>query len=765
MSLLFQGEEPRWYFNIDQNCESYHPADDTHLRLDAVEKMGFDQMTPVQASTIPMFMKHKDVVVEAVTGSGKTLAFVLPIIEKLLRREHTLRKSEVGALIISPTRELASQIHEVFETFIKSHPSYQEAASDEEIDESRPAASTSSPPPLSLPLLLVSGTESTPHQDVSRFLSRGSQIVIGTPGRVEEFLLKTGLTKVSVKELEMLVLDEADRLLDLGFTASLTRIISHLPKQRRTGLFSATMTDALSELVRVGLRNPVRIVVKVESKKRKRGTAGEEEADAATTSQAVSERRTPANLDLPFIQCLASEKMLQLLRILALESQTQGSARFIVYFATCAAVEYFYRDFSLHSLHGHIPPAKRTDALAKFRKHASTSLNPSVLLCTDVAARGLDLPDVDVVVQFDPPVDPKAFSHRAGRTARAGRKGRAYVLLCEGREAEYVDLLAVRRIPLRRHPYIAIASSPGSSLLATEEAASTRQKPDLDAQALMREMQQIVATDRDLHEKGAKGFVSFVKAYSKHEASYIFRLKDLDLAGVAASFGLVRLPKMPELKALTADDYGIWEDAGLDWAAYAYADKPREAKRLESLPTPKPSEASSEAPAREKQTARAASPTHVNDDAPPARTKQTARRAIVPSRAEQAKKNAAWSDKVVQKEARELRKEKRAKKRAWEKKQRVAQPAGTHAPDDDDKGAEDRMDEDDREASGNMRSPVQEDGMDIDDTGGRGGGIDSGGDEDGGDDWAEYAQETKRAKKTARAKGAGKSGGFDFAGL
>lgn len=178
--------------------------------------------------------------------------------------------------------------------------------------------------------------------------------------------------------------------------------------------------------------------------------------------------------------------MLQLIRILKLESSTSGSARFIVYFATCAAVDYFYRvgdfyvpplhdpiliihyqqvltklpalkGFSLHSLHGHLPPAKRTAALKAFSTHPSTTLSPSVLFCTDVAARGLDLPDVDVVIQFDPPVDPKAFSHRAGRTARAGRKGRAYVLLCEGREAEYVGwytFLHLWPLLVRLVPYV-----------------------------------------------------------------------------------------------------------------------------------------------------------------------------------------------------------------------------------------------------------------------------------------------------------------------
>lgn len=133
--------------------------------------------------------------------------------------------------------------------------------------------------------------------------------------------------------------------------------------------------------------------------------------------------------------------MLQLLRLLRSEGAEQGSSRFIVYFATCACVDYFYRILpSIHpqatffSLHGHIPPAKRTLSLSSFVSHPSTPESPSVLLCTDVAARGLDLPDVDCVIQFDPPIDPKQFSHRCGRTARAGKDGRAWVLLTEKEE-------------------------------------------------------------------------------------------------------------------------------------------------------------------------------------------------------------------------------------------------------------------------------------------------------------------------------------------
>ncbi|GAB1524137.1 ATP-dependent rRNA helicase spb4 [Rhizoctonia solani] len=571
---------------------------------DVISSQGFSQMTPVQASAIPLFMKHKDVVVEvctikdplswlkpakAVTGSGKTLAFVVPIIEKLIRRGTPLRKNEVGALVISPTRELAAQIHSIFQLFLEAQPPPQP----ENVHPDDPAPAPTYPPSL----LLVSGTDSTPAQDTQRFSDTSADIVIGTPGRIEEFLLGRGSNRVSVKELEVLVLDEADRLLDLGFLGSITKILRHLPKQRRTGLFSATMTDALSELVRVGLRNPVRIVVKVENKKRKAGEA------------VMAERRTPAT---PLSQL----------------SKTK-----------------------VYTLHGHLTPTKRASTLAAFAAHPSTSDSPSLLLATDVAARGLDLPDVDVVIQYDPPTDPKQYSHRAGRTARAGRKGRAWALLCEGREQEYVgqwpsffidaqlvgieicllDFLAVRQIPLKEHLYIH-ASDESTSQVGAERPL------DSDAPILFQSIRDIVRKDRDIYDKSMKAFVSFVRAYSKHEASYIFRIKDLDLVGVAKAFGLVRLPKMPELTSREG-----WTDLDIDWDTIPYLDKTREAQRQVALQT-----ASETAEARQRE-----------------------REATREQRMSQKKKNSAWSNQIARSEARELRKEKKGRKREWLKRQQI----------------------------------------------------------------------------------------------
>ncbi|KAF8812465.1 kinase-like protein [Phlegmacium glaucopus] len=188
---------------LDQAAESATELDSkattkdlAFLGLDVIQSLGYPQMTPVQASTIPLFLKNKDVVVEAVTGSGKTLAFVIPIIERLIRRETKLRRDEVGALVISPTRELATQIHSIFSLFLSSQP------------ETNTTDSASAYPP---PLLLVSSEKSSPAQDIQRFLSTGAEIIVGTPGRIEEFLLGKGKKHVNIKELEVLVLDEADR--------------------------------------------------------------------------------------------------------------------------------------------------------------------------------------------------------------------------------------------------------------------------------------------------------------------------------------------------------------------------------------------------------------------------------------------------------------------------------------------------------------------------------------------------------------------------
>ncbi|GAA5967409.1 hypothetical protein JCM11641_000540 [Rhodosporidiobolus odoratus] len=602
-----------------------------------VRDMGFEQMTPVQASTIPLFMQHKDVVVEAVTGSGKTLSFVIPVLEKLLRRDRPLGKREVGAVVIAPTRELAIQIHSVFQHFIDAQPSA--------TDPSDPSTSSAPPPPATPPLapaLLLIGGNSL-QDDKKAFFESGADILVGTPGRLEEFLLgsssvalnkkgkgsavrkSSGVGVGDCKSLEVLVMDEADRLLDLGFTPTLTRLLEHFPKQRRTGLFSATMSDALSQLVRVGMRNPVRVVVRVEAKIAAKGTG------VAGTS---GDRKVPALLQNGSAVCSPAERMAMLFRILHQEAftdqdESEGARKFIVYFSTCAGVDYFYKvlsslpsltsaGFSLHSLHGQQAPNRRSSTYAAFTSLPATT--PGVLLCTDVAARGLDLPDVDVVVQVDPPVDPRVFGHRVGRTARAGRRGKAVVMLNEGREEGYVDFLAVRKIPLQRFEY---GSMEPESTLAKE------------AEGLLGEFRKALLKDRDLHDRSLKAFVSSIRSYTKHEASFLFRLQDLDLIGLAQSFGLLRMPKMPELKGREKDVQERWRDEEVDWDTYAYAEKVREKQRKKEVAVSKEKHAAAES--RKRARAEAAANDNEGDGADDDR--QAAKK---PKKAE---KNKSWSAK------------------------------------------------------------------------------------------------------------------------
>lgn len=492
-------------------------------------------MTPVQASTLPLFMANKDVVVEAVTGSGKTLAFLIPVVERLLRAETNgaRKRHHVGAIVISPTRELASQIHSVLLSLLAFHA---------------PSASkdTTDPSPQITPLLLLGGTTS-PAQDLKTFLQRSPNLLIGTPGRLNE-LLASQYVHCTMDSFEALVLDEADRLLDLGFKETLTKIISRLPKQRRTGLFSASVSDAvLGSLVRTGLRNPVKIAVKVHTAKR--------------------EKRTPASLAMTYILATPSQRLVHLQRILSptssLFSVTVLPQKTIIYLSNCASVDYFAHLFPsilpgpkaktggyhIIPLHGKQSPKIRQTNFTEF----TTSTSPCILLTTDLAARGLDIPEVDLVIQIDAPTDPKVFLHRCGRAGRAGRKGLAILFLSKGREEGYIDFLEVRKTPV-----VPLA-------LQAETYTGDTEPTEEEVKLVVDKMRAVVLRDRALHEKGMKAFVSYVKAYSKHQTTSIFRVKDIGWKDLAESFALLKMPRMPELRAEGVEkvELGVEIDVGL----------------------------------------------------------------------------------------------------------------------------------------------------------------------------------------------------------
>ena len=364
--------------------------------LKGVDELGFEFMTPVQASTIPYFMQNKDVAVEALTGSGKTLAFVIPVVEMLIKRTSPWTKGEVGALVISPTRELASQIASVFVPFL----------------------------PSSLSLALLIGGRDI-QADVSLVNEQGAQVIVATPGRLVDLLCRSDCQLApAVRSLEVLVLDEADRLLELGFEQSINMVFSYLPKQRRTGLFSATLTQDVKGLIRAGMRNPVTITVKERH--------GSSHSDLTPT---------PKTLHNYYLVSTADKKMVRLFTLL----RQLHDKKIIVFFATCASVSYFATltkrflpSATVLALHGRMH-SKRQKCFDTFSSSSS-----AVLICTDVMARGVDFPLVDWVIQFDPPSSTKAFVHRCGRTARIGHTGEAIVMLLES-EVSYVDFLKLNQ--------------------------------------------------------------------------------------------------------------------------------------------------------------------------------------------------------------------------------------------------------------------------------------------------------------------------------
>ncbi|XP_022764967.1 DEAD-box ATP-dependent RNA helicase 18 isoform X2 [Durio zibethinus] len=451
--------------------------------IEALSLAGFKFCTPVQAATIPLLCSFKDVAVDAATGSGKTLAFLVPIVE-ILRRSSASppKRHQVMGMIISPTRELSSQIYNVAQPFVSTLSNVKS-------------------------MLLVGGVEVK--ADVKKIEEEGANLLIGTPGRLYDIMDRMDV--LDFRNLEVLILDEADRLLDMGFQKQINYIISRLPKLRRTGLFSATQTEAVEELSKAGLRNPVRVEVRAEMKLLNNSASFEQ----------LSSSKTPSGLHLEYLECEADKKPSQLVDLLV----KNKSNKVIIYFMTCACVDYWgvvlpqltaLKGFSLIPLHGKMKQTAREKALASF-----TSLSSGILLCTDVAARGLDIPGVDCIVQYDPPQDPNVFIHRVGRTARLGRKGSAIVFLLPKEEA-YVEFLRIRRVPLQERKCVDDASD----VVPRIRSAATK--------------------DRDVMEKGLRAFVSYIRAYKEHHCSYIFRWKELEIGKLGMGYGLLQLPSMPE---------------------------------------------------------------------------------------------------------------------------------------------------------------------------------------------------------------------------
>lgn len=490
--------------------------------LKFLDSKKFHTMTPVQEATIPLFLQNKDVAVQAVTGSGKTLAFLIPTVERIRKRATPLSKQQIGALILSPTRELALQTWTVCSELCKSIK-------------------------MAPPLLLVGGGSSGKSsgvnhrpvtEDLKTFRREANDIIIGTPGRMEDVLTRYSVLDVS--ELELLILDEADALL-FGRTVmdpTIATILNRLPKMRRTGIFSATTTFTSNKsikplLQRAGMRNPVLINVQV-------AAAAPSASDKSNTkSQAVvkndkktgSSTYTPTSLTNYYLVTKLEEKISRLVEFL----KSHRREKTIVFFLTCACVDFYgntlqqlldttkskkqtkksnsdandQNGLTIELLHGKLVQKRREAAMQRFRE----SKTGGALFATDVAARGLDVTDIDWVVQVDAPQDPSQFVHRVGRSARAGRQGSSLLFLTE-KEESYVDLLSNRQVPLQELPETETCCNEIENVESESSEAITNILPEIRG---------LVLKDREYLEKGTKAFTSYIRGYKEHMCGFIFR--------------------------------------------------------------------------------------------------------------------------------------------------------------------------------------------------------------------------------------------------
>ncbi|XP_028027995.1 probable ATP-dependent RNA helicase pitchoune [Bombyx mandarina] len=431
-----------------------------------IKDMGFITMTEIQAKAIPPLLEGRDLVGAAKTGSGKTLAFLIPAIDLIYKLKFKPRNG-TGVIILSPTRELSMQTFGVLMELMKYHHH-------------------------TYGLVMGGANRSTEAQK----LSKGINILVATPGRLLDHLQNT--PDFLYKNLQCLVIDEADRILEIGFEEEVKQIIKLLPKRRQTMLFSATQTKKTEALTSLALKHePVYVGV-------------DDHREQATVD----------SLEQGYIVCPSEKRMMVLFTFL----KKNRKKKVMVFFSTCMSVKYHhelfnYIDLPVMSIHGKQQQTKRTTTFFQFCNAES-----GILLCTDVAARGLDIPAVDWIVQYDPPDDPKEYIHRVGRTARGlGTSGHALLFL-RPEELGFLRYLKQSRVTLNEFEF------------------SWNKVADIQLQ-----LEKLISRNYFLNQSAKEAFKSYLRAYDSHHLKTIFDIDTIDLAKASKSFGF-NVPPAVELK-------------------------------------------------------------------------------------------------------------------------------------------------------------------------------------------------------------------------
>jgi len=429
--------------------------------LKAIEDMTFKEMTEIQYRTVMPLLAGRDILGAAKTGSGKTLAFLIPAVE-LLYKLNFMPRNGTGIIIISPTRELSLQTFGVVRDLMSHHQHT---------------------------FGIVMGGANR-KQEAER-LAKGVNLIVATPGRLLDHLQNT--SSFIFRNLQCLIIDEADRILQIGFEEEMKRIIQILPKKRQTMLFSATQTRKVEDLARVSLKKAP-LYVGVDDDK---------------------ETSTADGVEQGYIVVPADKRFLLLFTFL----KKNRKKKVMVFFSSCNSVKYHaellnYIDIPVLDIHGRQKQQKRTSTFFEF-----CTAETGILLCTDVAARGLDIPEVDWIVQFDPPDDPKEYIHRVGRTAR-GSDGRGHALLfLLPEELGFLRYLKHAKVPLNEYDFSKAKIS-----------------------NIQQQMEKLIQKNYFLNKSAKDGYRSYLQSYASHQHKNIFNVESLDLQKVGKSFGFTVPP-------------------------------------------------------------------------------------------------------------------------------------------------------------------------------------------------------------------------------
>nr|XP_683832.2 probable ATP-dependent RNA helicase DDX31 [Danio rerio] len=505
-----------------------------HLVATLHKVLNVSSMTSVQKQTIPVLMSGKDAVVRSQTGSGKTLAYGIPMVQFLQAIQPKVKRSDGPlAVVIVPTRELALQSFQMFQKLLR-------------------------PFTWIVPGVLMGGEKKKAEK---ARLRKGINVLISTPGRLVDHIKNT--LSIAFSAVRWLILDEADRILDLGFEKDLTVILNALNTagpDRQNVLLSATITEGLSRLASISMKDPVSVHVS-------EGSEETVEACPQAAPQALSDSyAVPERLQQHVVVVPSKLHLVCLAAFILAKCKFEQRQKLVIFISSCEAVEFLLNLFTavlceipsntsskstsclnFYRLHGNMRQEERTEVFQEF-----SQCKTGILLCTDVAARGLDLPQVTWIVQYNPPVSAAEYVHRVGRTARIGAQGSSLLFLTPS-ETAFVDVLANHNISLSEMKMVDILST-----LMKDERFKGRGKWDSKRSAdafeqEVRERATLLQTDFENYvhasneslQTAKSALQCFLRAYTTYPSSlkHIFHIRMLHLGHAAKSFGLRDAPQ------------------------------------------------------------------------------------------------------------------------------------------------------------------------------------------------------------------------------